>query len=303
MGSSAKNLRASASSPSCSTRSTPGEESMPTDRKDRARCPADVRALWEAAERGRSVVHRPSGPAGRDDELAAHGPRLVRRQEDREISDLRRVHHAADGVAARGIGGEVARLDLVGSDTQLFGAGGQQAWRALGARRPGVDAVDRDPEAAHLHGQGLGEVHQRRVARAAAEIAGIAGVGAADVDDAAPAVLLHVRKDRAGAAQRAHVLDVEVVKEILVDHGLDGAGGAGGAVAPLDTPTGSYKRAGSNGPRSSVAAAPSVISSARARPVAGALSIPHGPWPVATYAPATPGTRPISGRPSSVTGR
>src|SRR5262249_8140701 len=64
-----------------------------------------------------------------------------------------------------------------------------------------------------------------------------------------------------------------------------------------------YRRAGSKGRRSTTVGLPSVIISATASPVAGAFSIPHGPWPVATYAPVTPGTRPMSGRPSSVTGR
>src|SRR5207237_6709837 len=124
---------------------------------------------------------------------------------------------------------EVAPLDLVGGDAELLRPGGQQAWRPLGARGPGVDAIDGDPEAAQLHGEGLGEVHERGVARAAAEVAGVARVGAADVDDAAPALLLHVRDDGAGTAQRADVLDVEVVQQVLVDHRLDGPGGGGGA--------------------------------------------------------------------------
>ena len=40
-------------------------------------------------------------------------------------------------------------------------------------------------------------------------------------------------------------------------------------------------RAGSNGDRSVLLAAPSAISSAKASPVAGALRIPHTLWPVA----------------------
>ena len=39
------------------------------------------------------------------------------------------------------------------------------------------------------------------------------------------------------------------------------------------------------------------------RPVAGAFRIPHTAWPVARNTPGAPGTGPISGMPSSVTGR
>jgi hypothetical protein len=71
--------------------------------------------------------------------------------------------------------------------------------------------------AAQLDGQRLGHVHEGGVARAAAEIAGVAGIGAADVDDAAPAGLFHERNDGAGAAQRADILNVEIFEQILVD--------------------------------------------------------------------------------------
>ena len=63
------------------------------------------------------------------------------------------------------------------------------------------------------------------------------------------------------------------------------------------------KRPGANGARSTCRAAPSRISSLIASPVAGALSMPQTLWPVATKAPSTPGTAPMKGRPSSVTGR
>jgi len=63
------------------------------------------------------------------------------------------------------------------------------------------------------------------------------------------------------------------------------------------------KRSGANGARSTCRAAPSRISSLIASPVAGALSMPQTLWPVATKAPSTPGTAPMKGRPSSVTGR
>ena len=63
------------------------------------------------------------------------------------------------------------------------------------------------------------------------------------------------------------------------------------------------KRPGANGARSMRCAAPSRINSLIASPVAGALSMPQTLWPAATQAPSIPGTAPISGRPSSVTGR
>ena len=62
-------------------------------------------------------------------------------------------------------------------------------------------------------------------------------------------------------------------------------------------------RAGSNAERSTALVVTSMISSATASPVAGALRIPQTPCPVARYAPATPAIAPISGSPSSVTGR
>ena len=74
-------------------------------------------------------------------------------------------------------------------------------------------------------------------------------------------------------------------------------------VAAYGTARSDLSLRGSNGAKSTVRAWPSMISSAIASPVAGALSMPQTLWPVATYAPETPGTGPISGRPSAVTGR
>lgn len=62
-------------------------------------------------------------------------------------------------------------------------------------------------------------------------------------------------------------------------------------------------RLGANGARSTHAAPPSSSSSDIASPVAGALSIPQQLCPVATYAPPTPGTPPMSGSPSRLSGR
>ena len=67
------------------------------------------------------------------------------------------------------------------------------------------------------------------IACPAAEIAGVAGVGAADVDDAAPARRLHERDDRAGTAQRPDILHVEILHQILVDDGFDRTGRGGRA--------------------------------------------------------------------------
>ena len=72
-----------------------------------------------------------------------------------------------------------------------------------------MDTIDRDPMTAQLDGQRLRHVHQARITGVAAEIAGVSGVAAADVDDTAPAGRLHER-DGAGAAQRPNILDVEI---------------------------------------------------------------------------------------------
>ena len=97
-----------------------------------------------------SVINRPAGAPARDDQLAAHRPRLFRCQEHRDGCDFRRIHHAADGVAARRIGGEVPTFGLFRRYAQLFGAGSEQAGRALGAGDAGMDAVDRDPKRRRL---------------------------------------------------------------------------------------------------------------------------------------------------------
>ena len=132
-------------------------------------------------------------------------------------------------IAATGSGGEVLRLGLLRRDAKLLRAGGQQAGGALGARGAGMDAVHGDAELPQLRGQGLGHVHQRGVARAAAEVAGVAGVESADVDDATVALGLEQGNGGPGAAQRADELHVEVADQVLVDEVLDGAGGRGRA--------------------------------------------------------------------------
>ena len=92
-----------------------------------------------------------------------------------------------------------------------------------------MDAIDRDPMTAQLDCERLCHVHQAGIAGAAAEIAGVAGVAAADVDDAAPARRLHERDGSAGTAQRSDILHVEILDQILVDDGFNGAGRGGRA--------------------------------------------------------------------------
>src|SRR5207253_6840276 len=92
-----------------------------------------------------SVIYRPPGPTACRDQLAGDRPGLIRGQEDRDKRDLRSVHHAADGIAARRVRSEVLPLRLFRGYAQLGGAGGEQARRALGAGRAGMDAIDRDP--------------------------------------------------------------------------------------------------------------------------------------------------------------
>ena len=58
------------------------------------------------------------------------------------------------------------------------------------------------------------------------------------------------------------------------------------------------KRSGLKGLRSTDLASPSTINSAMARPEAGAVRMPQQLCPVATYAPVTPGTGPITGTPA-----
>src|SRR3981189_2365648 len=92
-----------------------------------------------------------------------------------------------------------------------------------------MDAIDRHPMTAQLDCQRLCHVHQAGIADAAAEIAGVAGVATADVDDTTPARRLHERDDSAGTAQRSDILHVEVLQQILVDDGFDRAGRGGRA--------------------------------------------------------------------------
>ena len=61
-------------------------------------------------------------------------------------------------------------------------------------------------------------------------------------------------------------------------------------------------RAGEKSPMSSGGARP-LTTSATTRPVTGPSSSPFAPWPLATIMPSTPGSRPISGRSSSLVGR
>src|SRR5262245_31308979 len=93
-----------------------------------------------------SVVRRAAGAPRRHHQLTADGPGLVRGEEDGQVGDLRRVHHAADGIAPGRVGGKVLSLDLLRGDSQLVGPGGQQTRRTLGPRRSRMDAVDGDPE-------------------------------------------------------------------------------------------------------------------------------------------------------------
>src|ERR1700730_498887 len=97
-----------------------------------------------------SVIYRPPGSAACRHQLAGDRPGLIRGQEDRDERDLRSVHHAADGIAPRRARSEVRPLRLCRVYAQLGGAGGEQARRALGAGRAGMDAIDRDPMAAEL---------------------------------------------------------------------------------------------------------------------------------------------------------
>src|SRR5262245_48280614 len=152
-------------------------------------------ARWAAA--GMSVVDRPPCASGRRNKFTGDRPCLVGREECRDERDFRSVHHSTDGIAARRVGSEVLTLGLVWRYAELFGARRNQARRALGPGRAGMDAVDRDPVPTQLHGQRLGHMHHGGVARTAAKIAGVAGVGARDVDDTAPTLLLHEWNDGA----------------------------------------------------------------------------------------------------------
>src|SRR5262245_18281543 len=104
---------------------------------------------WEGGIRlSLLVIYRPAGPTGGDDQLAADRPGLLGRQERRHVGDFRGIHHAANGVAAWGVRGEVASFHLLWRNSQLGSAGGEQARGALGASHARVDATDRNPIAA-----------------------------------------------------------------------------------------------------------------------------------------------------------
>src|SRR5208283_4648191 len=88
---------------------------------------APVAANGTRYQRG-LVMHRPPGSPGCRDQLAGDRPGLVRGQEDRDECDLRGVHHAADGIAARRVGREILPLRFFRGYAQLGGA------RKLGVR-------------------------------------------------------------------------------------------------------------------------------------------------------------------------
>src|SRR6202035_1270950 len=113
-------------------------------------------------------------------------------------------------------GAKSCRSASSGDTPSWVARGAEQARRALGAGRAGMDAIDRDPMAAELNCQRFCHVHQGGIAGTAAEIAGVAGVAAADVDDAAPARRLHEGNDGAGTAQRSDIFRVEILQQILV---------------------------------------------------------------------------------------
>src|SRR5262249_17807509 len=110
------------------------------------------------------------------------------------------VHHSTYRVPTRRVRGEILSLSVFRGYAQLGGTSSKQARRALGACRTRMDAIDRDPVPAQLNRQRLRHVHQAGIACSAAEIARIAGVGPADVDDASPSCLLHQRNDGTATA-------------------------------------------------------------------------------------------------------
>src|SRR5262249_59424705 len=78
----------------------------------------------------------------------------------------------------------------------------------------------------HSHRRFFCHWHHGAVACTAAEVAGIARIGTANVDDAAPALLLHQRQDSPRAPQRTHIFDVEILDQVLVHHRLDWTDGS-----------------------------------------------------------------------------
>src|SRR5271166_1276314 len=97
-----------------------------------------------------SVIYRPPSPAACRQQLAGDRPGLFRGEEDCDECHLRSVHHAADGISARRVRSKVPPLRLFRGYAQLTAAGGEQARRALGAGRAGMDAIDRDSMTAQL---------------------------------------------------------------------------------------------------------------------------------------------------------
>ena len=116
------------------------------------------------------------------------------------------------------------------------GPGRQHSGGALGAGRAGMNAVDGDAVRPQVDGQGFGHVDHSHIAGAAAEIAGVAGIAAADVDDAPPALFLEQGNGGPGAAQSPHILHIKIAEQgilvhfLNVAHGIGRAAGQGSAV-------------------------------------------------------------------------
>src|SRR5262249_38632697 len=151
-------------------------------------------------------------PTSRHDKFPSDGPGFIRGQEHCQIRNLRSVHHTPDSVATWRAGGKVTALYFLRGNTQLGSAGSEQTWGPLSAGRTRVDAVDGNAITPQLHRQSLGKVHQGAVASPTTEVPGIAGIGAADVDDAAPTLRLQIGNHCPGAAQRPHIFHVEVMQ-------------------------------------------------------------------------------------------
>ena len=98
--------------------------------------------------------------------------------------------------------------------------------------------VDAHAVAAQLLGQVLGQVGQAGVAHAGAQIAlRPPGRQPANVDDAAPALPLHIGRHGAGAAQVAHHLGVQIQQHVLIadfGQGAPGQAAGGGGVVHQD---------------------------------------------------------------------
>ena len=72
------------------------------------------------------------------------------------------------------------------------------------------------PNLPHLYGQGFGQMDQRYVPGAAAEITSVPGVATADVDDPAPGLFLQVRDGRPSTAQSADIFGVEIAEQLIL---------------------------------------------------------------------------------------